>query len=196
MQKTDQTESRVEKVIKKKREKFCVKWKGYDKITYYMHICLIAGYIKMMSPYKMSFIPEPNSHIKHKMKTELDLSNYATKSELKQAAGVDTWGFAKTASLKSDVNKLDIDKLKTISTDLSKLRKAVDNYFVKETLYDRFIARVSAFGTSESVQKTDYNTTIEEIEQKILNHEKNVITPEFNILKRKTKKISIKTKKN
>ena len=139
MQKTDQTEFRFEKVIKKKREKFCVKWKGYDKITYYMHICLIAGYIKMMSPYKMSFIPEPDSHIKHKMKAELDLSNYATKSELKQAAGVDTWGFAKTASLKSDVNKLDIDKLKTISTALSRLRKAGDNYFVKETLYDRLL---------------------------------------------------------
>ena len=49
------------------------------------------------------------------MKGELDLSNYATKSDLKNATGVDTWKYAKKidlASLKSNVDKLDNDKLK------------------------------------------------------------------------------------
>ena len=49
------------------------------------------------------------------VKVELDLSNYATKADLKNAAGVDTADFTKKtdlANLESDVNKLDIDKLK------------------------------------------------------------------------------------
>ena len=48
-----------------------------------------------------------------RMKVELDLPNYATKADLKNAAGVDTSKFAKKvdlANLKSDVDKLDIDK--------------------------------------------------------------------------------------
>ena len=47
------------------------------------------------------------------MKVELDSSSYATKSDLKNVAAVDTWHFAKIAdlaSLKSDVCKLDLDK--------------------------------------------------------------------------------------
>ena len=49
------------------------------------------------------------------VKVELDLSNYATKTDLRNAAGVDTSSFAKTvdlASLKSDVDKLNINRLK------------------------------------------------------------------------------------
>ena len=50
------------------------------------------------------------------VRVELDLSNYATKTDLKNATGVGTSSFAKTvdlASLKSDVDKLDINRLKT-----------------------------------------------------------------------------------
>ena len=50
-----------------------------------------------------------------RVKVELDLSNYATKSDLKNETGVDTSSFAKKtdlANLESDVDKLDIDKLK------------------------------------------------------------------------------------
>ena len=56
----------------------------------------------------------------------MDLSNYATKAYLKNATGVDTSKFAKKVdldSLKSNVNKLDIDKIKTVPDDLSNLKK-------------------------------------------------------------------------
>ena len=56
------------------------------------------------------------------MKVELDLSNYATKTDLKNASGVDTSTFAKKvdlANLKSGVDKLDIDKLKNVPSGLS-----------------------------------------------------------------------------
>ena len=64
-----------------------------------------------------------------RVKVELDLSNYATKSVLKNATGVDTSKFAKKvdlASLKSNIDKLDIDKLKNIPSDLSNLKSKVD----------------------------------------------------------------------
>ena len=72
------------------------------------------------------------------VKVELDLSNYATKADLKNATGVDTFEFAKKvdlASLKSEIDKLDIGKLETTSVDLSKLNDAVKNEVVKKTIW-------------------------------------------------------------
>ena len=48
-----------------------------------MIICLIAEQIKTTSLYKMSYFPEPCTHSKSKVKVELNLSNYAAKSDLK-----------------------------------------------------------------------------------------------------------------
>ena len=61
--------------------------------------------------------------------SELDLSNYATKADVKNATDVDTSDFAKKtdlANLKSDVNKLDIDKLKNVPSNLSNLKSKVN----------------------------------------------------------------------
>ena len=77
---------------------------------------------------------------------KLDLSNDATKSDLKKATCVDTSQFAKKddlANLKSEVDKLDINKLseldadtlKIIPVDLSKLSDVVQNYVVTLTLF-------------------------------------------------------------
>ena len=78
------------------------------------------------------------------MKVELDLSNYATKADLKNATGVDTLKFAKKvdlASLKSEIDKFDIGKLETTSVDLSKLSDAVKNEVVKKTVYDELVKK-------------------------------------------------------
>ena len=69
------------------------------------------------------------------VKSELDLSTYAIKTDFKKATGVDISDFASKAhlaSLKSDVNELDIDKLKTIPIDLSKLRNLINDDVVKK----------------------------------------------------------------
>ena len=74
------------------------------------------------------YFPEPKS-LGGKVKVELDLSNYATKTDLKNATGIDTSSFAKKvdlANLKSDVNELDIDKLKHIPTNLGNLKNKAD----------------------------------------------------------------------
>ena len=64
----------------------------------------------------------------------MDLSNYATKADLKGATGTDTSTLVlKTdlASLKTKVDNLDVYKLKTVPADLSKLSNVVDNNVVK-----------------------------------------------------------------
>ena len=68
----------------------------------------------------MEYFPESKSS-GVKLKVELDLSNYATQTDLKNATVVDTLSFAKKvdlASLKSDVDQLDIDQLKNVPTNL------------------------------------------------------------------------------
>ena len=63
------------------------------------------------------------------VKIELDLSNYATKADLKNATGVDTSNFAvkvDLANLKSNVDKLDIDNLENVPTSLINLESIVD----------------------------------------------------------------------
>ena len=63
------------------------------------------------------------------VKVELDLSNDATKADLRNTTSVDKLNFAKKteiANLKSDVDKLDIDKLKNVASNLSILKSKVD----------------------------------------------------------------------
>ena len=101
---------------------------------------------------------------------KVDLANYATKTDLENVTHVDTSSFAlKTnlASLKSEVDKLDIDKLAPVSVDLSKLSDVVKNDVVKKAVYDKLVARVNSIDTSNFVLKTIYQTDKAELENKI-----------------------------
>ena len=72
--------------------------------------------------------PKPKS-VGANVKLELDLSNYATKPDLKMQQAIDTSDFAKKtdlANLKPVVDKLDIDKLKNVPSNLSNLKSRVD----------------------------------------------------------------------
>ena len=72
----------------------------------------------------IDYFPEPKS-LEGKVKVELDLSTYAAKTDLKNATWIDTSSFAKEvflASLKSNVDKLGIDKLKNVPTNSSNLK--------------------------------------------------------------------------
>ena len=76
----------------------------------------------------MSYYPEPDSHIRDKVKVVLDLSNYATKKELEHTAGIDKSDLAAKRdfiALKAD--KLDINKLTNVPTSLNNLKTEVDN---------------------------------------------------------------------
>ena len=78
-----------------------------------------------------------NSHNKKQINVELELSSYATKSNLKERKGINIPKFAKNfdlANLKPDVDKLDIDELNAVPVDLSKL--------IKKTLYDEMVEKI------------------------------------------------------
>ena len=117
------------------------------------------------------YFPKPfNSHFGDSIKVKTDLSNYATKTDIKNISHVDTSSFAlKTnlANLKTEVDKLDIDKLAPVPVDLSKLSDVVKNDVVKKTVYDKLVAKVNNINTSDFVLKTKYQTDKKEIENKI-----------------------------
>ena len=78
------------------------------------------------------YFPKPKS-LGANVKVELDLSNYATKADFKNRTVVDTLNFAKEsdfANLKSDEDKLDIDKLKNIPCNLINLKRKVETFDV------------------------------------------------------------------
>ena len=79
----------------------------------------------------------PYKSSSNKIKVELDLTNYATKTDLKNITHTDVSSFAsKTnlAALKTEVDKIDADKLKTVPVDLAKLSNVVNNDAVKKKL--------------------------------------------------------------
>ena len=69
--------------------------------------------------------------------------------------------------LKTEVDKLDIDKLVPVPTDLSKLSNVVKNDVVKKNVYDKLVAKVNSIDTSRFVLKTKYDTDKLELENKI-----------------------------
>ena len=81
------------------------------------------------------YFPKPFSSFAGNTNVKVNLSNYATKTDLKNVTHVDTSSFAlKTnlASLKTEVDKLDIGKLMTVPVDLSTLSHVVKNEVVKK----------------------------------------------------------------
>ena len=79
------------------------------------------------------------------------MSSYATKGEFKNAARVDTFKLAAKSdlvSLKAEIDKIDVYKLKTVLVDLSKLSNVVENEVVKKIVYDKLAAEVNNIDTS------------------------------------------------
>ena len=91
------------------------------------------------------YFPKPYEPLGGNINARFDLSNYAIKDDSKNITHVDTSNFAlKTnlANLKSEVDKLDVDKLKPIPTDLSKLSDVVKNDVVKKSDYNKLVTKV------------------------------------------------------
>ena len=117
------------------------------------------------------YFPKPSNH-KENIKVEIDLSNYATKKDINDITHVDTSNFTlKTnlANLKTEVDKLHIDKLVPIPTDLSKLSNGVKNDVVKKVDYTKLVTKVNNIDTTGFMLKTKYFTYKLELENKIPN---------------------------
>ena len=133
--------------------------------------CIIAGLIKR-TLYKMSqYFPKPYEPFDGDINVMVDLSNHATKDDIKNITHVDTSYFAlKTnlANLKTEVDKLDIDKLKSLPNKLSNLNTKVDKLDInKLTPVPEDLSKLSNVVHNEVVKKTEYDTKIKNIEEKI-----------------------------
>ena len=130
------------------------------------------------------YFPKPfNSHFGDSIKVKTDLSNYATKTDIKNISDVDTSSFAlKTnlASLNTEVDKLDIDKLKPILDDLSKLNNVVKNDVIKKIVYNKLVEKVDNIDTSDFVLKAKYNTDKTEFKNKISDTSSHVKKTNYN----------------
>ena len=134
------------------------------------------------------YFPKPFRSFAGNINVKVDLSNYATKTDPKNVTYVDTLSFSlKTnlANLKTEVDKLDIDKLAPVPVDLCKLSDVVKNDVVKKTVYDKLVANVNNIDTSNFVLKTKYNTDKTELENKI---------PDISNLATKTALTTVKNK--
>ena len=98
------------------------------------------------------------------------MSNYATKTDFKNVTHVDVCSFAsKTnlASLKTEVDKIDAGKLKTVPVDLAKLGNVVKNDVVKKTECNSLKTKVDSIDTTNFVLKIEYEKDGSDFEDKI-----------------------------
>ena len=118
----------------------------------------------------IQYFPKPFRSFGGNINVKVDLSNYGTKTDLTNISHVDTSSFAlKTnlAGLKTEIDKLDIDKLAPDPVDLSKLGDVVKNDVVKKAVYEKLAAKVNNIDTSAFVLKTKYQTDKADLEKKI-----------------------------
>ena len=125
----------------------------------------------------MSTYFPPYNNSSENIKVELDLSNYATKQVIKDITHMDASGFAsKTnlAALKTEVDKIDTDKLKTVPDDLAKLTNVVKNEVVEK----------ADFSTDDYIKKTKFSADTNALDDKIDKVDKKV--PDVNNLASKS----------
>ena len=123
--------------------------------------------------------PKPYRNFGGNINVEVDLSNYATKADLKNATGVDTsklTGKPDLASLKVEIDQIDVDKLKPVPAELSKLSNVVNNEVInkKKKVYVKLVATVNNINTSGFVLKTMYNDK-SNLEKKISDEDKKIL---------------------
>ena len=105
------------------------------------------------------------------IKVELDLANYATEDDVENITHVDVSSFAsKTnlAALKTEVDKIDADKLKTTPTDLAKLTNAIEHDVLKKTDYNAKVTSIEAQIAGLTKNTVDNLADITNLKQLIL----------------------------
>ena len=131
------------------------------------------------------YFPKPYEPFGGDINVKVDLSNYATKTDLKDISHIDISNFAlksNLANLKTEVDKLDIDKLTPVPNDLAKLRNVVKNDVINE--YNELVTKVDNIDITNFVKKTKYEKDGSDFEDKISKIDKKV--PDVSGLVKKT----------
>ena len=139
--------------------------------------------------YKTSqYFPKPYEPFGGDINVKVDLSNYAIKTDLKNTTRIDMSNLTLKSNLpklKAEVDEIDIDKLKTVPVDLSKLSNVVNHDVVIKTVYDKLIAKVTNIDLSGFVLKTKYDADNLDLEKKINDADKKFLIL-VNVLKKQT----------
>ena len=141
------------------------------------------------------YFPEPYEPFNGDINVKVDLSDYATKMDLKNISHIDVSSYAlksNLASLKTEVDKLDINKLTSVPIDLAKLSNVVKNHVVKKTEYDKLVNKVNDIDTTNFVSRTKYEKNGSDFEDKINKVEKKI--PDVNDLVKKSALTAIENK--
>ena len=112
------------------------------------------------------YFPNPYEPFGGDINVKVDLSNYATKTDLKNVSYVDNSSFAlksNLANLKTEVDKLDIDKLAPAANDLAKLSNVVKNDVVKKTEYNKLVSKKTKY----EKDGLDFEKKISDVDKKI-----------------------------
>ena len=126
---------------------------------------------------------------------KVDLNNYATKTDLKNISHIDVSSYALKSnlpSLKTEVDKLDIDKLKPVPVDLAKLSNVVKNIVVKKTEFGKLVAKVNGIDNTNFVSETKYEKYGSDFEDKINKIDKKI--PDISDLVKKAALIAVEKK--
>ena len=116
------------------------------------------------------YFPKPPEPFGGDINVRVDLSNYAIKIDLKNVSHVDVSSFAlrsNLATLKTEVDKIHADKLKTVPVDLANLSNAVKNDVLKKTEYNKVVTKVDNIDTTNFVSRTKYEKDETDFEDKI-----------------------------
>ena len=121
------------------------------------------------------YFPKPYELFGADINVKVNLSNYGTKTDFKNVSHVDVSSIvikSNLASLKTEVDKIDVDKLKPVPNDLSKQSNVVKNDVVKNSEYDKLVKKVDNNDTTGFVLKTTYDTDKSDLEKKISDADK------------------------
>ena len=123
------------------------------------------------------YFPKPYEPFRGDINVKVDLSNYATKTDLKNILHIDVSSYAlksNLASSKTEVDKLDINKLTSVPIDLAKLSNVVKNGVVKKTEYDKLVNKINGIDNRNFVPRTKYEKDGSDFEEKINKVEKKI----------------------
>ena len=121
------------------------------------------------------YFPKPYEPFGGTINVKVDLPSYVTKADLKNETKADTFKLAAKsdlASLKAEIDEIDVEKSKLVPVDLSKLSNVVNNV-VKKAVYDKLLAKVNNIVTSGFVLKANYDTDKSDLEKKISDADRN-----------------------
>ena len=164
LQGTTQNEFRIEKKLREK----VIDFMSNGKVII---VHLIIGLTKK-TLYKMrKYCPKTYEPFGGDISVKVDLSNYATKADIKNVTNVNTSNFelkTNLANLKTEVDKLNIDKLKSLPNNLSILKTKLDKLDIDKLVpVPTDLSKLSDVVKNKVVKKTEYNTKIKNIEDKI-----------------------------